>query len=190
MWASDESALRKHDDEYVAGLHSSDWFVGLARILQEPSGSDAESAIRRAIYWFSDAQADTSPEMQLVKFWSCIECFFSFENSGKTTQNIKRGLTALLTFGNFKFSRLDVWRNLEKEIDASYELRSTAVHDAKHSHVSDSDITTVSKWATWAILEVSGLIADGYQSRAEIKEQTDRLSDLLRKERNRKKGHE
>lgn len=64
------------DDALIEQLHASEWFGELAEILQRKIGSDAEHAVRRAIYWFFDAQADTSEEMQLVKFWSCIECFF------------------------------------------------------------------------------------------------------------------
>ena len=169
--------------EHAEGLQTSEWFCELTRIIQEGGDSDAELAVRRAIYWFFDAQADTSAEMQLVKFWSCIECFFSFENSGETTKKIKHGLTALLTFGSYRFVSLDTWRDLEKEIDALYELRSGAVHDARHSHVSDRDITVVSKWAAWAILEIAGLISNGYKTRAQIKEQTDRLSKMLQRQR-------
>jgi hypothetical protein len=167
------------DDALVERLHASQWFSELIEIIQGRNVSDAELAVRRAIYWFFDAQADTSEEMQLVKFWSCIECFFSFENTGETTTKIKHGLTALLTFGNYGFASLDTWKELEREIDVLYALRSSSVHDARHSHVSEDDITTVSKWAAWAILEVAGLISSGYETRAQIKEQTDRLSAML-----------
>lgn len=51
---------------HVEELQASEWFGELTRIIQEVGGSDAEHAIRRAIYWFFDAQADTSAEMQLV----------------------------------------------------------------------------------------------------------------------------
>ncbi|WP_421091787.1 hypothetical protein [Pseudomonas asiatica] len=169
------------DDALVKQLHESEWFVELAEIIQRNSGTDAEHAVRRAIYWFFDAQTDTSEEMQLVKFWSCIECFFSFENSGETTNKIKRGLTALLTFGSYGFASLDKWKELEKEIDTLYELRSRAVHDASHSHVSERDIITISKWAAWVILEITGLISIGYETRAQIKVQTDRLAAMLQK---------
>lgn len=173
------------DSEHVEGLRVSEWFGELTRIIQEGGGRDAEHAVRRSIYWFFDAQADTSAEMQLVKFWSCIECFFSFENSGETTTKIKRGLTALLVFGGYKFVSLDSWQDLERKIDKLYTLRSEAVHDAKHSHVSDRDITDVSKWAAWAILEVAGLISNGYETRAQIKKETDRLSAMLQERRSR-----
>lgn len=108
---------------------------------------------------------------------------FSFENTGEITTKIKRGLTALLAFGSFGFANRDMWQELEKEIDVLYELRSRAVHDARHSHVSERDITTVSKWAAWVILEIAGLISNGYETRAQIKEQTDRLSAMLQKSR-------
>jgi hypothetical protein len=171
------------DVGHVEELQASEWFGVLTRIIQGGGDSDAEHAVRRAIYWFFDAQADTSAEMQLVKFLSCIECFLSFENAGKTTTKIKRGLTALLTLGSYRFVNLDTWRDLEIEIDALYKLRSGAVHEARHSHVSDRDITTVSKWAVWAILEIAGLISSGYKTWAQIKEQTDCLSAMLQKQR-------
>jgi len=167
-------------DSDVKYLLASEWFVELTRIIQDENGSDVEKSVRRAIYWFFDAQADTSIEMQFVKFWSCIECFFSFDNSGQTTTKIKRGLTALLKLGNFGFSELDSWESLEREIDALYDLRSLAVHNANHSHVSEHHVIIASKWAAWTILEVSGLISKGYKTRAQIKEQTDRLSEIFR----------
>lgn len=170
------------NDGHIEELQESEWFLELTRIIQKEGEGDIENAVRRAVYWFFDAQIDTSAEMQLVKFWSCIECFFSFENSGKTTTKIKHGLTALLTLGGYGFANIDTWRELEKEVDELYELRSRAVHDAKHSHVSDRDITKVSKWAAWAILEISSLISRGYETRAQIKEQTDRLYTILKKQ--------
>jgi hypothetical protein len=169
------------DEALVKQLYESEWFGELTEIIQRKSGTDAENAVRRAVYWFFDAQTDTSQEMQLVKFWSCIECFFSFENSGETTNKIKRGLIALLTFGNYGFASLNIWKELERQIDTLYELRSRAVHDASHSHVSERDIITISKWAAWVILEIAGLISNGYETRAQIKVQTDRLSAMLQK---------
>lgn len=167
------------NDVHAKELLTLTWFINLTEIIQKDNCSDTEEAVRRSIYWFFDAQADTSIEMQLVKFWSCIECFFSFENSGNTTIKIKRGLTALLTLGSFRFVSLDTWRSLEGEIEKLYDLRSLAVHDARHSHVSEHHVITVSKWAAWTILEITGLISMGYKTRVQIKEQTDRLSALL-----------
>lgn len=169
------------NDKLVNGMMSCEWFQELTRIIQDGRENDVEKAVRRGIYWFFDAQADTTPEMQLVKFWSCIECIFSFENNGKTTAKIKRGLTAILTFGRYGFSHVDDRKYLEKEINKLYGFRSCAVHDAEHRHVKASHVTTVSKWAAWVMLEVAGLVSEGFESRAAIKEETDRLYELFRK---------
>lgn len=38
---------------------------------------DLKAAIVKATYWFTDAQRDQERVMQFVKYWSCIEAFFS-----------------------------------------------------------------------------------------------------------------
>jgi hypothetical protein len=171
------------DEQLRDGMLGCEWFQELTRIIQGGRETDAEQVVRRGIYWFFDAQTDTTLEMQLVKFWSCIECIFSFENNGQTTEKIKRGLTAMLTFGCYRFSNVDDWKTLEKEIEDLYGLRCSAVHDAKHSHVKAHHVTTVSKWAAWVMLEVASLISKGFESRTAIKAETDRVYGLLQKRR-------
>lgn len=165
--------------QQMCGMLGCEWFQELTRIIQDGRENDVEQAVRRGIYWFFDAQTDTTPEMQLVKFWSCIECIFSFENDKETTKKIKQGLTAILTLGGYRFSHPDEWKSLEKEIGDLYDLRCGAVHDAKHSHIKAHHVTTVSKWAAWVMLEVSGLVSRGFESRAAIKAETDHLYGLL-----------
>lgn len=174
-------ALDMHDTN-IEGLHESEWFSELGRIIQEDHATDLESAIKRALYWFFDAQGDTTQEMQLVKFWSCIECFFSFENAGEITTKIKRGLAALLTRGSYGFVNVDMAPQLEKDIGDLYDLRSRALHDAIHSHVTDRDITTLSKWAAWTILEFTAFVLNGVKTRGEVKDKIDRLFALLQKQ--------
>ncbi|ENT5423170.1 HEPN domain-containing protein [Pseudomonas aeruginosa] len=164
-------------EEHKSGLLSCDWYHDLVRITQNSKGSDAELAVRRAIYWFFDAQTDTSPEMQLVKFWSCIECIFSIGKSD-TTKKIKRGVTAILTYGQYRFSETSNWKRLEKEIGHLYDLRCGAVHMAEHSHVKAEHVTTLSKWAAWVLLEVVQLITDGFDTRVKIKAEVDRVHGL------------
>ncbi|MFN1268289.1 hypothetical protein [Pseudomonas lundensis] len=164
-------------EAHKSGLLSCDWYHDLVRITQNGKGSDAELAVRRAIYWFFDAQTDTSPEMQLVKFWSCIECFFSIGTSD-TTKKIKRGVTAILTYGQYGFSEKSNWKRLEAEIGHLYDLRCGAVHMAEHNHVNDAHVTTLSKWAAWVLLEVVQLITDGFDTQVKIKAEVDRVHGL------------
>ena len=164
-------------EAHKSGLLSCDWYHDLVRITQNGKGSDAELAVRRAIYWFFDAQTDTSPEMQLVKFWSCIECFFSIGTSD-TTKKIKRVVTAILTYGQYGFSEKSNWKRLEAEIGHLYDLRCGAVHMAEHNHVNDAHVTTLSKWAAWVLLEVVQLITDGFDTQVKIKAEVDRVHGL------------
>lgn len=89
------------DAEHAEGLSSCNWFNELIRIVNLESFNEMEGVVRRGIYWFFDAQSDSVLEMQLVKFWSCIECVFSIKEEGsdnKTTDKIRKGLTAVLTY--------------------------------------------------------------------------------------------
>lgn len=153
------------------------WFKDLTKIIQDRGETDAVLAVQRSIYWFFDAQADTMPEMQFVKFWSCIECIFSFEKAGGTTRKITKGLSALLTCGRYKFSQIDSRSKLEKDIGNLYDMRCSAVHDARHGHVNGTHVSKVSKWAAWTILEVTSLIAKGCETRAEIKEAIEQMKN-------------
>lgn len=165
------------NEQHKSGLLSCDWYQHLVRIIQNGKETDAELAVRRGIYWFFDAQTDTSPEMQLVKFWSSIECIFSIGKED-TTKKIKRGLTVILTYGCYGFSDTANWGRLETDIGLLYDLRCGAVHDARHNHVKAEHVTTVSKWAAWVMLEVTKLIAGGFDTRIKIKAEVDRVYGL------------
>ncbi len=158
-----------------------DWFQNLTRITQGNGQSDVEQAVRRGIYWFFDAQMDTSLEMQMVKFWSCIECIFSFLGV-QTTKSIRDGMTGMLILGGYRLVDVKDKTLLRKDIKRLYDLRCGAVHDAKHNHVTERDVATVSKWAAWVMIEVAGLADAGVQTRGEIKIQTDYWFDLLQEQ--------
>lgn len=157
----------------VSDLLERDWFQNLIEIIQGAGSSDVEQAVKRGVYWFFDAQLDTSLEMQLVKFWSCIECIFSFMNDGQTTKAIRDGMTGMLICGGYRLVDEKEKSSLRKEIKRLYDLRCGAVHDAEHSHVTERDVAQVSKWAAWVMIEVAGLAVSGLQTRKDIKMQTD-----------------
>lgn len=163
----------------VTDLFDRDWFQNLTRIIQSDGKSDLELAIRRGIYWFFDAQLDTSLEMQMVKFWSCIECIFSFRDDGKTTKAIRDGLTGMLIHGGYKLVDEKEIAQLRKDIKRLYASRCGAVHDAKHSHVTERDVAVVSKWAAWVMIEVAGMATLGVQTRGEVSLRTDDWFELL-----------
>lgn len=167
--------------EQAEGLSSCNWFNELIRIVNLPSFNEMEGVVRRGIYWFFDAQSDSALEMKLVKLWSCIECVFSIKEHGpnnKTTDKIRKGLTAVLTYGRFKFSPPDKLEELDREINKLYGLRCDAVHNAYHDHVEWHHVIMVSKWAAWLLIEVTMIISGGYDTRRKLKDEVDRMHRL------------
>ncbi|UVL23723.1 HEPN domain-containing protein [Pseudomonas donghuensis] len=162
--------------EFASFLQDSDWFPELVRISQLDAGNDAEQALRRALYWYFDAQADTSLEMKFIKYWSCIECMFSVGLT-KVTQRIKKGVTGLLCYGGYQYSKPEDLQSLAVRVGKLYQLRCDAVHDAKHDHVGFHDVVDVSKWAAVVVIEVSMMISLGMDKRTQLKEQIDRFHE-------------
>ena len=52
-------------------------FARAFEIFESSNRTQLEDAIVRGVYWFSDAHRDPVPVMRLIKYWSCIETFFS-----------------------------------------------------------------------------------------------------------------
>ncbi|MDC7703858.1 HEPN domain-containing protein [Vogesella indigofera] len=102
-------------------------------ILQSKDKTQLEEAIARAVYWYSDAHRDPVLVMQLVKYWSCVEAFFSFEQE-EITHAVSSGLASILVFGGFQFIQPSEYSALKKQIARLYKLRSKAVHRGSHQH--------------------------------------------------------
>ena len=146
-------------------------------MLQKKDRTELEEAITRAIYWYSDAHRDPVHVMKLIKYWSCVEAFFSIENEG-ITQAVSAGLTSLLVFGGFHFVPPSEYRTLKQQIVSLYKLRSRAVHRGSHQHTTEQEVAQFSQWVAWMIVTMLALAEQGYKSLNEVKEQADRLDGL------------
>lgn len=158
--------------EHADYLASCDWFEIIARTIRSDSKGDAEDALCRALYWYFDAQADSSIEMRFVKYWSCIECMFVIDSS-KVTEQIRRGLTAMLCYGRHRYSPPEGLRAIDRRVAQLYQLRSDAVHDARHDHIVLRDVVDVSKWAAFTLIEVSMMISKGMVNRSQLKDEVE-----------------
>ncbi|MBU9227653.1 hypothetical protein KTD22_13565 [Burkholderia multivorans] len=134
-------------------------------------------AVSKAIFWYSDAQRDAVPVMKFVKFWSCVEVFFSFDGD-KITESVSSGLASLLVFGGFQFQSVSQYFELRAEIKRLYGLRSRAVHGASHDHISDGTIARFSQLVAWMLLTVVSLSERGYTTLAQVRTQVDRLDGI------------
>ena len=143
-------------------------------ISQASERSELEEAITRSIYWFSDAHRDPVLVMQLVKYWSCVEAFFSFENE-EITQAVSSGLASILVFGGFDFVPLEEYEVTKRAIARFYKLRSKAVHRGSHQHTTERDVAQFSQWVAWMIVTMVALAERGYTTLRQVKCQTERL---------------
>lgn len=158
----------------------SDWGRIVSRglaIVQSRNGTELEQAITRAVYWYSDAHRDGVLAMRLVKYWSCVEAFFSFE-SEDITHAVSAGLASLLVYGGFHCVPLPEYSSIKAQIVKLYGLRSRAVHRGSHQHVTERDVGQFSQWVAWMILEMIALTERGYTTLDEVKAQTDRLDEI------------
>jgi hypothetical protein len=136
-------------------------------------GNALENAIVRAIYWFSDAQRDPVPVMQFVKYWSCVETFFSQKE--EVIRSVASGLATVLVAGGFGFFPADEYTTLKKRITKLYTLRCRALHGGSYLHVTDRDVADLSQWTAWMVITMLSLVERGYLSPEQVRGQTERL---------------
>lgn len=146
-------------------------------IVQASERTELEEAIARAVYWYSDAHRDSVLVMKLVKYWSCVEAFFSFENE-EITHAVSAGLTSILVFGGFQFVTPSKYSIVKNQIVDLYGLRSRAVHRGSHEHATERDVAQFSQWVAWMIIAMVALTERGYTTLKDVKAQTERLDRL------------
>ena len=139
-------------------------FARAFQIFSASRPTDLQEAITRAVFWFSDAHRDSIPVMRFVKYWSCVECFFSLKNDD-ITQSVSVGLASALTHGPFGFVREEQYSETKQRIAKMYGLRSRAVHRAMHDHVTDDDVASLSQWSAWLIVNMIALDEEGQTDR-------------------------
>lgn len=151
------------------------------QIIHKDSRNEIEEAITKAIYWFSDAQRDSVQVMSFIKYWSCIEVFFSFEKK-EITESVSKGLAAILVFGGIEFIEVSEYNKIKKQIVKFYRLRSKALHSASHQHITESDNAKLSQWIAWLIIIMIDLTLNmGYTKLTQLKKLVSDLDEQSKK---------
>ncbi|MCC4608772.1 hypothetical protein LL967_12930 [Xanthomonas campestris pv. zinniae] len=147
------------------------------RAIEMESRNELEEAMVKALYWFWDAQRDVVPVMQFVKYWSCVETFFSTKES--VVRSVSTGLATVLVAGGGDFFRPDEYVSLKRRITKLYAMRCRALHGASYQHVTSRDVADMSQWTAWMLLIMTSLLQRGYSSPESVKFQTERLDAIL-----------
>lgn len=184
-WAERDHTLSTHakylssqdfkiDADLVRQFRDSGVFFKALALLQAEARTPLEDAIARAVYWYSDAHREAVPVMKLVKYWSCVETFFSAENKD-ITKSVSTGLACVLVFGGYNFVPRTDYTATKTRIVKLYGLRSRALHRAAHLHVSGQDVADLSQWVAWMIINMVTFVERGYTRIEQIKEMSDKL---------------
>ncbi|MCC8473717.1 hypothetical protein LN458_06885 [Xanthomonas arboricola] len=146
-------------------------------LIEKGGNSQLEKTVIRALRWFSDAQRDISLTMQFVKYWSCVEAFFS--GTEKVVRSVSTGLAITLVAGGFEVYSPEEYFNLKSRIAKLYAARCKAVHHGYDEHISWMDVRDLSEWCAWLIVTMLSLVERSYTSTSEIKRHIDRLDAVL-----------
>lgn len=159
----------KIDAELIGQFDGAGVLAKAFSIFQSGERTPLEEAFVRAVYWYSDAHREAVSVMKLIKYWSCVETFFSAENKG-ITRSVSVGLASVVAFGRFRFVALEDYEEVKRRAVKLYGLRSRAVHGAAHRHVSDRDAADLSQWVAWMLINIIDLIHRGYTRPDELRE--------------------
>ena len=163
----------KVDSELAGQLAEGPLYPAAFKVFEAENRSELEERIARGVFWFADAHREPITVMKLIKYWSCIETFFS-ESTG-ITKSVSIGLASVLVFGGSEFFPVAQYISLKQRIAKLYNSRSRAVHSAAYQHVSENDVSDLSQWTAWLLISMMEFAARGYTTLAEIREQCIRL---------------
>jgi len=149
----------------------------LCALIEKSDRTETEQAICRAIYWYSDAHREGDPTMQLIKYWSCIEAFFTLQNE-QVTEAVSSGIAAVLVYGPYPHPMTPPFGELRKEAKRLYALRSKALHHGYHDACEESDSARLSQFVAWMLLNIWGLNERGYGRLKDLSDQCGRLAKL------------
>ncbi len=138
-------------------------------IIESQHRTDLEEAIVRAVYWYSDAHRDETAVMRFLKYWSCIEAFFSGDRD-EITKSVSIGLAATLTHSSLNFCEPKEYLSLKRRIAHLYAPRSKAAHRAAYGHVSDRDVSDLSQWVSWLIVSAIAFVERGATTCTQVRD--------------------
>jgi hypothetical protein len=164
--------------ELSEGSPITDIFV----ICETTSRTELEDAIVKAVYWFSDAHRDQVSVMQFIKYWSCVEAFFS-PSTEAVTKAVSTGLATVLIFGGFNFIPSAEYGAFKRKVTKLYAHRSRALHRATFEHVSSRDVADLSQMVAWLVVTMTSLSRRGYSTLKAVNEQAARLDSIQSRQR-------
>lgn len=163
----------KRLDDLRGTCFFNDWGV----VLSKDHKTELEEAILTAIYWIGEAQNDFCYESAFIKYWIALETLFTLSKEN-ITKSLSKGISVLLAFGGYQFIETREVDALFKNVEELYDKRSKVVHRGVSEEVTPIELENVCKYAVWCVLTCFGLRFLGYETLDQIRDETNRLSEL------------
>lgn len=177
VWGEDQKLPL--DSKLIDYLREHCFLNQLSPLSSQEDKTQLQQSIERALYWFADAHGDRNTTMRFVKLWSCVECFFAFQQEDITEANA-RGMATIVTFSGYRVWTVGDYSKMKSRLKELYGLRSRAVHRAEFDEVQLIDLRDFSRRVAWLIISMTALAERGYRTLGQVKEQTDRLDAQMR----------
>lgn len=136
-----------------------------------------EGCILSAIYWAGEAQNEYDWDIAFLKFWTAIECIFSYDKDEKVRQTLARGVSVILALAQFIEVR-DI-EETRKEVLALYDERCSIVHGGVTRRIKASQLVAICKYAAWTILCIFSLYSPGWKTIKEIDKEIRRIDNVI-----------
>jgi len=164
----------------MSGLNKYYFFEDLISLTQSENKTELEQSILTAIYWIGEAQQEYHIHSAFIKYWSALEALV-YGTFTDITQEIIKQISVSLIMGGYHFIEIEKFEKTCFKIKILYEKRSKIVHTGQYNNVTHEDLATIRQYAVWMVLGHLGLRSQNYQQFQQIKQQTDRLFNLMSK---------
>jgi Apea-like HEPN len=186
-WGRGLKATQKFpiNEDRLVELFKDCFLKEFSSILNSPAPTELEGLILRALYWVGEAQNEHDLDVAYLKYWTALECIFSEEDN--VTKSLIQGITIVNIFSSYKFIEISDRQHISKRINILYDKRSKIIHQGMNHLtqpvVTRLDVSEICKYASWSVLSLFDLRSLNYTTMSQIKEQTERLSAILKKDK-------
>lgn len=146
----------------------------LGGLLEDPSSTGIDAAIRNALYWIGEAQHDGDATAAFVKFWIAMEALITGRRQD-IGERLGRTVAVLLAFAGYEFIGPAKVAATRRDVKRLYDKRCDIVHRGMIDRVGPDDLRAACEYAARSLLCTLALRADGFRDRRVLQAEIDRV---------------
>lgn len=150
----------------------------IIRIFHSSERTEVEGCIVTAIYWAGEAQNEFDWDVAFLKYWTALECIFSYKKD-EVTKSLAKGVSRINALWDYKFIQISEIHEVSKKVERLYEVRSSIIHRGLTRTVNELQLVEICKYTSWTILNLLGLHSRGCTTLEQIDRDTTSLYNNL-----------